>query len=220
MGLESLGVVNLPTFLLGTLIVILLPGPNSLLIVSTVARGGVRSGYLAAGGIVLGDLVLITLAAAGLASVLLANPAVFAVLRIAGGAYLGLIGLGLLREAWRRAQQSGTDAVPATPNVTQVQRPLRSALLTSLTNPKAILFLMAFFIQFIDRRYPHPALSFAVLGLCTQVMSIVYLNLLIHGSARLVEMFRRQRRLAVVLNGCAGALFLGFGARIAAATAH
>jgi len=64
------GVINLPTYLLGTLIIVLLPGPNSLFVLSVAARRGVRQGYLGACGVFIGDTVLMVLASAGVASLL------------------------------------------------------------------------------------------------------------------------------------------------------
>lgn len=60
-----LGVTDLPTYLVGLILIILLPGPNSLYVLSVAARRGVRTGYKAAAGVFTGDAVLMVLAAAG-----------------------------------------------------------------------------------------------------------------------------------------------------------
>ena len=65
-----------PTYLVGVALIILLPGPNSLYVLSVATRRGVRSGYAGAAGVWTGDAVLLTLSAAGVASLLQANPAV------------------------------------------------------------------------------------------------------------------------------------------------
>lgn len=69
-----LGTVNLPEFTLGALLIVLLPGPNSMYVLSVAARKGVRRGYRAALGVFLGDTVLLTLTAAGAASLLSRSP--------------------------------------------------------------------------------------------------------------------------------------------------
>ncbi|CAM5716725.1 Leucine efflux protein LeuE OS=Streptomyces tendae OX=1932 GN=leuE PE=3 SV=1 [Streptomyces tendae] len=66
------GVIDLPTFLAGLVLIVLLPGPNSY-VLSVAARRGVRAGYTAAAGVWCGDAVLMTLSAAGVASLLQAN---------------------------------------------------------------------------------------------------------------------------------------------------
>lgn len=215
----DLGLVNLPTYLLGTLIIVLLPGPNSLFVLSVAARQGVSAGYRAACGVFLGDTVLMVLASAGVASLLRSNPDWFAVFKFTGAAYLAWIGVNLLRSAFAARSSGGEAASPARPPAAAVGL-TRRALLISVMNPKAILFFVAFFIQFVDRSYPHPALSFALLGLIAQTMSFLYLSTLIFSGARLADAFRRRRRLSAGLTGSAGAMFLGFSAKLATATVN
>lgn len=64
---------------------------------STAAKRGVATGYRAAGGVFLGDSVLMILSAAGVASLLKAYPPLFLVIKYAGAAYLGYVGLTMLR---------------------------------------------------------------------------------------------------------------------------
>ena len=64
------GITNIGLFVLGTVFIVLLPGPNSLYVLSVAAQRGVKQGYLGACGIFIGDAVLMVLAAAGLASLL------------------------------------------------------------------------------------------------------------------------------------------------------
>ena len=94
-----LGITDLPTYLVGLVLIILLPGPNSLYVLSVAARRGARSGYAAAAGVWTGDAVLMTLSAAGVASLLQANDGAFAVVKWAGASYLLSRKLGLLNEA-------------------------------------------------------------------------------------------------------------------------
>jgi leucine efflux protein len=215
----SFGVINLPTYLLGTLIIVLLPGPNSLFVLSTAARHGVSTGYRAACGVFIGDTILMVLASAGVASLLRTNPALFTVFKYSGAAYLAWLGINMLRGALGSAFRPRQTNVPATA-IGEAGRPLSRALAISLMNPKAILFFVAFFIQFVDRSYAYPALSFALLGLIAQTMSFLYLSTLIFGGARLAEAFRRRHRLSAGLTGSAGALFLGFSAKLATATVN
>ncbi|MFJ5883440.1 leucine efflux protein LeuE [Kitasatospora cineracea] len=139
-----LGVHDLATYVLGALAIVLLPGPNSLYVLSVAARKGIRTGYRAACGVFLGDLVLISLTALGAASLLRANPAVFAVVRFGGAAYLLWIGYGMLRAARQMWRERALAAAPAEDAVVEDgERPFRRALMISLFNPKAILFLLS-----------------------------------------------------------------------------
>jgi len=215
----SLGITDFWTYVLGTIFIVLLPGPNSMYVLSVAAQRGVRAGYRGACGVFLGDLILMVLSAAGVASLLKASPALFQVVKYAGAAYLAWIGLQMLRGALRNWAQRGQDAaarrgVP----VERTADPFRKALVISLLNPKAILFFISFFIQFVDPRFATPALSFAVLGLVGQVCSFAYLTTIIFVGARLAEAFRRRRRLSAGMSSGVGAMFIGFGAKLATAT--
>ena len=90
----------------------------------------------------------------------------------------------------------------------------KRALLLSLTNPKAILFFLSFFVQFVDPAYPHPSLSFAVLAIILQLISFSYLNLLILAGQRLAAAFMARRQLALVGTAAVGLLFIGFAVRM------
>ncbi|NEC26081.1 leucine efflux protein LeuE [Streptomyces sp. SID8111] len=215
------GVIDLPTYLAGLVLIVLLPGPNSLYVLSVAARRGVRTGYTAAAGVWCGDAVLMTLAAAGAASLLQTNAFLFGIVKFLGAGYLTWLAVGMLRAAWSmwrtRADRTGDDAPDgaAVPG----ERPFRQALVISLFNPKAILFVVAFFVQFVDPGYAYPALSFLVLGACLQVASALYLSALIFGGTRLAAAFRRRRALSAGATSAAGALFLGFAAKLSLASA-
>ncbi|WBB81820.1 leucine efflux protein LeuE [Micromonospora sp. WMMD882] len=217
-----LGITDFWTFVLGTVAIVLLPGPNSLFVLSTAARRGVGAGYRAAAGVFVGDAVLMALSAAGVASLLTAYPPLFMLVKYAGAAYLGYLGLTMLRGAWRRWRLRHDPTTPrlidsAEPAASRT--PFRRALLVSVVNPKAILFFISFFIQFVDPAYAWPALSFLVLGLVVQVTSALYLTTLIFGGAFLATQLRARRRLAATAITGVAALFLGFSVKLATATA-
>ncbi|MFE6159151.1 leucine efflux protein LeuE [Streptomyces sp. NPDC056486] len=214
-----LGVTDLPTYLAGLALIILLPGPNSLYVISVAARRGVRTGYTAAAGVWCGDTVLMTLSAAGVASLLQGNAVLFGIVKYAGAGYLTWLAVGMLRTAWgmwRTRREQGVEQGESSPDDSG-ERPFRRALVISLLNPKAILFFIAFFVQFVDPGYAYPALSFLVLGVLAQVASVLYLTALIFGGTKLSAAFRRRKRLSAGATSAAGALFLGFAAKLSLA---
>ncbi|MFF4380378.1 leucine efflux protein LeuE [Kitasatospora sp. NPDC001547] len=215
-----LGVNDLATYVLGALVIILLPGPNSLYVLSVAARKGIRTGYRAAAGVFIGDLTLISLTSLGAASLLKANPAVFAVVKFGGAAYLLWIGYGMLRAArqlWRERRTAADPTAEAAAESTE--NPFRRALVISLLNPKAILFLLSFFTQFVDPSYGQPALSFVLLGGILQTFSFLYLSLLIFAGTTLATAFRRRKRLSATLTSGVAVLFAGFAAKLAVSSA-
>jgi leucine efflux protein len=210
------GITDLTTYIIGTIFIILLPGPNSLYVLSVAAKRGVRAGYQGAAAVVVGDTVLMVLAAAGVGTLLAAYPGVFTVIKYAGGAYLAWVGIQLIHGAikhWQHGSVSADETVQA-----DAANPFKRALVISLLNPKAMLFFVSFFIQFVDPAYPHPVLTFAILGGILQVISIAYLSALILVGTRAAATFRRRHRLTAVMTGGVGTLFIGFGAKLATAT--
>ncbi|SHL64916.1 leucine efflux protein LeuE [Streptomyces yunnanensis] len=235
-----LGITDLSTYLAGLALIILLPGPNSLYVVSVAARRGRRVAYRAAAGVLCGDTVLMTLSAGGVASLLKASPLLFGIVKFAGAGYLTWLAVGMLRGAWslwRGGRASGKTLRSATPEqaagadpataatpaengaAPKAERPFRRAFVVSLLNPKAILFFISFFVQFVDPSYAHPVLSFVTLGAWAQLFSFSYLSLLIFSGTFLAATFRRRKRLTAGLSAGAGAAFLGFAAKLSLASA-
>ncbi|MER8059322.1 leucine efflux protein LeuE [Streptomyces sp. SID8366] len=215
------GVIHLPTYLAGVALIVLLPGPNSLYVLSVAARRGVRAGYTAAAGVFCGDTVLMTLSAAGVASLLQANALLFGIVKYAGAGYLTWLAFGMLRSArqlWRTRRERAVEETAAGAAGAAEERPYRRAFVVSLFNPKAILFFVAFFVQFVDPGYAYPALSFVVLGVFAQIASLLYLSALIFGGTRLADAFRRRKRLSATATSAAGALFLGFAVKLSLAS--
>lgn len=221
------GITDLTTFVLGTIFIVLLPGPNSLYVMTLASRHGIAAGYRGAAGIFAGDTVLMLLTVTGAASVLYASPTVFTGLKIAGAIYLAWIGIGLIRSSiptWRLRHQ--TLAVKSETDTQDMPRdshgkklnftnPFRTAMVISLLNPKAIMFFLSFFIQFVDPQYPYPELSFFLLGVIVQVVSLLYMSALIWGGARLAGAFQQRPVLSAASTALVGVLFLGFGIRLA-----
>ncbi|GAB1820877.1 leucine efflux protein LeuE [Herbidospora sp. RD11066] len=204
------GITDIWTYVIGAFLIVLLPGPNSLFVLSTAAQRGVRDAYRAAAGVFIGDTVLMFATAAGAATLLTTNELVFTIVKYAGAAYLAYIGLSMIWGAWRTKTMTGGVEAPApSPD------PFRKALVISLLNPKAILFFVSFFIQFVDPGYAAPALSFLILGAILQIFSVLYLSALIFGGTFLAGQFKRRRVLSAGLTTGVGAVFLGFGAKLA-----
>jgi leucine efflux protein len=236
-----LGVTDLGVFIAGTIAIVLLPGPNSLYVLTVSARSGLRMGYAGALGVLSGDTVLMVLTALGAAQVLQSNPLIYQGVRWAGALYLSYLGLRLVwgaahavkeakvqrmrAEASREASDgpggTGSDAVAqvlAALKPVAERRPAdvyRKALVISVLNPKAILFFLSFFVQFVDPTYAYPALSFLLLGAIVQTASFVYLSALIFGGVRLAQTFAQRKRLSALLSTTVGLLFIGFGVRLA-----
>ena len=211
------GIIHFPGYLLGAILIILLPGPNSLYVLALSAEQGWRKGIWASAGIVVGDAIIMLSVALGAATVLASSPLIYAMLRILGAGYLAWLGLGIIRVGLARLQTKGPSAIA--PRLPQAEAILRlhsflAALLLALTNPKAIFFFISFFTQFVDPDFHQPALGFFYLALVTQCISIAYLVTLIGAGQFCLGLVKAHPRIAASLWLATGALFIVFSLRL------
>jgi threonine/homoserine/homoserine lactone efflux protein len=194
------------TYLLACLVVVLAPGPDMMFVLGQTLAGGARRGWAAALGIYCGALVHILAAALGVAAILAAEPAFFAALRLAGGAYLVWLGIQSLHAAWKGA--------PVLQPAAAVRRVVLQGALTNITNPKVALFFLAFLPQFVSPGRAPEWLQMLLLGPILPLMSVPFFALLIAGAATAATRLSRSARAARWLHGAAGTIFLGLGARL------
>ena len=217
------GITDIGLFFAGTIAIVLRPGPNSLYVLTVSAKSGKRIGYGAATGVFFGDAILMILTALGAASVLHTTPVLYAIVRWAGAAYLGYIGIKMLIGAYRSLTEFRQDKSELVNNLTaslamvKEITPLgaaRKAFIISLLNPKAILFFLSYFVQFVDPAYPYPQISFLILGCIVQACSLTYLSALIFGGIKFARAFSGRRILSSVMTGAVGLMFLAFAVRL------
>jgi leucine efflux protein len=104
------GIIHFPSYLLGAILIILLPGPNSLYVLALSAEQGWRKGIWASAGIVVGDAIIMLSVALGAATVLASSPLIYGMLRLLGAGYLAWLGLGIIRVGLARLQTKGPGA--------------------------------------------------------------------------------------------------------------
>ena len=126
------GVTDLWTYVIGAFGIILVPGPNSLYVLSVATARGVRAGYQGAFGVFLGDTILLLLTALGAASLLRSNPSLFLVVKYLGAAYLAWVGVNLLWAAVQKWNSKTVDNAPAAEAPANMQQPFKRALVISL----------------------------------------------------------------------------------------
>jgi threonine/homoserine/homoserine lactone efflux protein len=188
----------------------LTPGPDVLYIVSHGLRSGARAGMVAALGIISGCFVHVFAAAAGLSALLATSATAFTVLKWVGAAYLLWMGVKLLLSRGGRLLLD-----EGSPPEADLWAVWRRGFLTNVLNPKVALFFLAFVPQFIRPDAAHPALSFLLLGVLFNLNSLP-INL---GYAWLAAWAARRlhtlQRAMGWMDRVAGALFIGFGLRLA-----
>ena len=203
-----MGIQDLWTFLAAVLVFLALPGPGTFTLLTATGRGGVRGGYTALAGLLVGDQILMWLALAGVAALLKANPTVFHAVQYLGAVYLLWVGVSLLRTP----RSDGTG--PAGTVRLSPGRYFRQAILVSLLNPKAILFYMAFLPLFIDPRQHQGVATFAALAGIIFMVSVAYCSLLIGVGNLARRRLIQHPRVGDVLRRVAGLFLVGFGVRL------
>jgi threonine/homoserine/homoserine lactone efflux protein len=199
------GIADYGAFCAAVLLFLALPGPGTFALITSTGKGGFRAGAAATAGLILGDQVLLWLAAAGVAALLAAHPAWFKAVQYLGAGYLGWIGLRLLL---------AHSADASSPLRLQPYRYLRQALLITLLNPKAIIFYMAFFPLFIDPATHRGMPTFAAMALTIAVITALYCLLLCAGAQAVSQKVRAHKRLARAAQRVAGLFLIGFGLRL------
>ena len=205
------GIIDFPLYLIGAITIVLIPGPNSLYCLAVATQQGARQAAKVMAAIFIGDSVLILCAVGGAAPLLKSHPLLFGALKCAGGLYLAYLGINMLRGAWTARRRTAAQA-PAT--VHAHENVFRHALLLSLSNPKAALFFLSFFIPFVTPQYPHPALSFFILAAVMQTLSMCYLTTLALAGDKLLAKLRHQCNLAALGAATVGLLFCLFAVKL------
>jgi RhtB (resistance to homoserine/threonine) family protein len=156
-------------FLAISILVIVMPGPDTAMVVKNALVGGRRAGIYASIGVALGLTVWTVMAAAGVAALLQASAVGFTVLKLAGAMYLIWLGIQLFR---------GRDAVAAAGHGLAVRsrsgRALRQGLVSNLSNPKIAVFFTSFLPQFVHGDGPVFA-ALLLLGVVFALITLVWL---------------------------------------------
>ncbi|MCR1782844.1 LysE family translocator [Nocardioides carbamazepini] len=160
---------QLAAFAGASVVLVGMPGPNTIYITTRSVAHGVRAGVVSVLGVETGTAVYAAATALGLSALIAANPTAFAVVRYLGAAYLVQLAV---RELARRRQDPGG---PATPTPPALGRVYADGLLMNLLNPKVALFFLAFLPQFLTPGATGAAAQAEVLalGVVTVLVALV-----------------------------------------------
>jgi threonine/homoserine/homoserine lactone efflux protein len=206
-------VASFLAFLGVSLIVIVTPGPDTAVTIRNAVVGGRAAGAATALGIAVGQLIWALAASAGIVSLLAASAPLFVAVKYAGAAYLAFLGASALLDALR---SSGPAREASGPEFGQGLAPasaFRQGLISNLGNPKMAVFFASLLPQFA------PAGGAAFLGLMSlgcvfAAMTFLWLALYVAALAR-AGLYLRRPAIRRAIQGVAGALLIGLGARLA-----
>lgn len=201
---------HLLTFTLTAMVIIGVPGPSVLFVVTRSLTLGRRAGVATVVGNASGVYVQVLGVAFGLGALVERSVAVFTAIKLVGAAYLVVLGVRSFRH--RRALADALD-VPVSPKT--LRRILRDGFVVGLANPKSIVFFAAVLPQFVDRGAGHVPQQLLVLGAIFFVIALVSDSLwaIAAGTAR-EWLVRSPRRLSAI-GGAGGITMMGIGAGLA-----
>lgn len=210
-----LGIQDLGVFIVAGLMLNIMPGPDSLLIMTRSASQGWRAGSAAALGIGAGTFVHIAAAALGLSAVLATSAMAFTVVKLVGAAYILYIAVGLLRSK-PPARSAAEPVLPPLP----FGKIFTQGFLTNVLNPKVALFFLAFVPQFIAADAPNKAFAFIVLGCIFNFNGMLWCHGLAVFTAQASARVKLPASVTLWLNRATGGLFIWLGVKLALSKQH
>jgi threonine/homoserine/homoserine lactone efflux protein len=203
---------HLLAFLLTIYVLILIPGPSVLFVVSR----GVALGRRAALATVLGNagglIFQGTLVTIGIGSIVASSDAVFTTLKLIGAAYLVFLGIKNIRERKALAELFATAGVTAPK---PLRRIVREGFFVGATNPKGVLIFTAVLPQFIDRSQGHDTLQLATLGAICVVIALLSDGAWAIASGTARQWLGRSPRRLETMTGVGGAMLVALGLGLA-----
>ncbi|HSI50261.1 MAG TPA: LysE family translocator [Ideonella sp.] len=194
--------VNWLLFVATSLVLIVTPGQDMILVMSRSITQGAAAGLATATGVCSALIVHTVVAALGLGALVRASEPLYLALQFAGAAYLAYLGLQLLR-----APQAPLAMAGATPK--RLAQMFFDGALSNLCNPKIIVFYLAFLPQFVAPGASHAGLSLFVLGLVFAVLAWLVKAPLGWGAASLTQWLRAHPQSLVWLFRVSGLVLLG-----------
>ena len=195
---------TLAVFALASFLLIIVPGPAVLYVVTRSIAQGRRAGIVSMLGVETGGLVHVAAAAIGLSALVASSAAAFTVVKFAGAAYLIFLGV--------RRLVSRDEALPEVKVSGRSDRQLYAqGVVVNVLNPKTAVFFLAFLPQFVDPARGAVTLQFLVLGLVFVAVAVLSdgAYALVAGTAG--DWLRGSERVRRWLSRFSGVVFLGLG---------
>jgi threonine/homoserine/homoserine lactone efflux protein len=198
-------------FLATGMVLLAIPGPAVLYVVTRSIEMGRQGGLASVAGITTGTFVHVGLATAGLSSLILASRAAFDAVKYVGAAYLVFLGV-------RRLVTRGEETVEAESTPRTRRRAYTQGIVVNLTNPKTIVFIFAFIPQFVDPAARHAWLQVLVLGASFACLGFLSDSAYAFAAGTVADRLRGSRRIAGFERWFGGSILIGLGVVAAAWT--
>jgi threonine/homoserine/homoserine lactone efflux protein len=198
------GTATLLAFSAAALVLLVIPGPSVLYIVSQSVEHGRRAGLIATLGVHTGTMVHLSAAALGLSAILVSSSLAFGVVKLLGAGYLIYLGL--------RALIGGEPVtIGLAPREARLGRIFRQGALVNITNPKTALFFFAFLPQFLDRNAGPLPVQIVLLGLVFTGLGLITDGSWALASGLAADWIKGNAGFARIQRRVTGCIFIGLG---------
>lgn len=207
-----MGIINYGTFVISAILLNLVPGSDTIFILSKSTLGSKRQGLISVLGISTGSLVHTFLAALGLSAILTTSALAFNSVKWLGASYLVYLGISSIVKK---------DSVSKTADKTSFNdwQVYKQGMLTNVLNPKVALFFLSLLPQYIDPQSPYGPLPFFALGLTFVCTGTIWGLCIVYGSSFFVRLFKKNDRSQKLANKIAGCIYIGLGLNLLRVTA-
>ena len=195
-------------FAVASLVLIVTPGQDMILVMSRSIAQGSAAGVVTAAGVSVGLVGHTVLATLGLGAILRTSEWLFVALKLAGAAYLGYLGILLLRT--KNQELAVLAGAPRS-----LRRLFFDGALSNVSNPKIAVFYFAFLPQFVLPGAVHPTLSVFVLGLVFAGLTFLVKGPVGLGAGLLSGWLRSRPKALAWLYRTSGAVLIGLGVKLA-----
>jgi threonine/homoserine/homoserine lactone efflux protein len=199
------GISDYGAFVAAFVLLLFLPGPGNLALITSTSQGGMRGGLASVLGLLLGDQVLLWMTVAGVAALLQSYPQLFMTLQWLGAAYLAWLGARMVL-----AKPGEGPTIKITPG-----KYFKETMFITLLNPKAIMFYFAFFPQFIDPEQHQGMTTFVFMALTIAALGFMYCFGVVLITHNMAERIRANPKMSGLLQKLAGVCLIGFGLKLA-----
>lgn len=196
-------------FVVASLVLIVTPGQDMILVMSRSVAQGAAAGVATAAGVSVGLMGHTILATLGLGAVLRTSELLFIALKLVGAAYLLYLGIGLLLTK-RSALELGVSTAPRS-----VRKLFMDGALSNLSNPKIAIFYFAFLPQFVLPAAQHPTLTVMALGSAFAVLTFLIKGPVGMFAGALSGWLRTRPGVLAWVYRSSGAVLVGLGVRLA-----
>ena len=197
-------------FIVTSLVLILTPGQDMMLVMSRSIAQGWRAGVITAAGVSTGLLGHSLLAALGLGAVLLASEMVFVIIKYVGAAYLVYLGIRLLTGSHSDLDVKDMAVVP-------MRKLFFQGAFSNISNPKITIFYFAYLPQFIPAGSGHPTLTLFGLGVAFALLTFMVKGPVGYGAGVLSGWLRARPQVLSWVNRTSGVILVGLGLKLALA---